>query len=143
MSSNCNNQASCVAAVLLLSLSLFMSACRGKTNEPTLSDGQATDTAITWTVVYQTDSTEWIVYVFKENVYASDDLTVPAPFRMPTHEEAQVLRHIQYGASNQRYLTDDGYTFGMPSASVSKAGSKTTYGLMGLYIRPTTIYVSF
>ena len=120
-----------------------MSACRGKTNEPTLSDEQATDTAIAGTVVYRTDTTEWMVYVFKAKVYASDDLTVPAPFRLPTHEEAQVLRHIQYGVSNQRYLTDDGYTFGMPSASISKAGSKTTYGLMGLYIRQTVITIEF
>ena len=131
-------------AALLLSLSLCMSACRGRTEEElNPSDKQSTNTAITGTVVYRTDSTEWMVYVFKTKVYASDDLTVPAPYRLPTHEEAQVLRHIKYGVSNQRYLTDDGYTFGMPSASVTKAGSKTIYGLIGIYIRPTTIYIEF
>jgi hypothetical protein len=40
-------------------------------------------------------------------------------------------------------VTSDGYTFGMPSASVSKAGSKTKYSVLGLYRRKTKVEVHF
>ena len=97
----------------------------------------------TGTVVYLTDTTEWLVYVFATGVLASDAYSVPEPYHIPTHEEAQTLRHIAYGVSGQRYLTDDGYTFGMPSASVTKAGTKTKYSVLGLFIRSTVIVVPF
>ena len=93
--------------------------------------------------VYWTDTTEWVVYVFATGVLASDDYSVPEPYHIPTHDEAQTLRHIAYGVSGQRYLTDDGYTFGMPSASVTKAGTKTKYSVLGLFIRSTVIVVPF
>lgn len=131
-------------AVLLLSLSLCMSACHGRTEEElNPSDLTNPTESKAGTVVYQTDSTEWIVYVFRSGVLASESYSVPEPYHIPTHEEASVLRHITYGASGRRYLTDDGYTFGMPSASVSKAGQKTKYSVLGLYIRATTIVVTF
>lgn len=131
-------------AVLLLSLSLCMSACRGRTEEElNPSDPAAPGGSNVTTVVYQTDSTEWIVSVFRTGVLASDSYSVPEPYHIPTHEEASVLRHIEYGDAGIRYLTDDGYTFGMPSASVSKAGQKTKYSVMGLYIRPTVIRIEF
>lgn len=95
------------------------------------------------TVVYVTDTTEWLVYVFATGVLASDAYSVPEPYHIPTHNEAQTLRHIAYGVSGQRYLTDDCYTFGMPSASVTKAGTKTKYSVLGLYIRPSVIVVPF
>ena len=95
------------------------------------------------TAVYWTDSTEWVVYVFARGVLVTDDYGVSEPYHIPTHNEAQVLRHISYGHSGQRYLTDDGYTFGMPSASVTKAGTKTKYSVLGLYIRPCIIVVPF
>lgn len=95
------------------------------------------------TVVYLTDTTEWVVYVFEKGVLVTDDYGVPEPYHIPTHDEAQVLRHVTYGPSGQRYLTDDGYTFGMPSASVTKAGTKTKYSVLGLYIRPSVIVVPF
>ena len=97
----------------------------------------------TGTVVYLTDTTEWLVYVFATGVLASDAYSVPEPYHIPTHNEAQTLRHITYGVSGQRYFTDDGYTFGMPSASVTKAGTKTKYSVLGLYIRPSVIVVPF
>lgn len=125
---------------LLLSLSACMLGCNGRTNDPI--DEHSVDITV-GTIVYHTDSTEWKVCIFRLGVHASDNMSVPAPYHIPTHEEAKLLRRISYGEKGQRYLTDDGYTFGMPSASVSKAGSKTTYGLMGLYIRPTTIYIEF
>jgi len=134
----------CVAAVLLLSLSMLLSACRGRTEEPDPSDPSGyPEQNYTGAVVYSTDSTAWVVYVFRSGVLASEEISVPEPYHIPTHEEASVLRHITYGASGQRYLTDDGYTFGMPSASVSKAGQKTKYSVMGLYIRPTVIRIEF
>lgn len=131
-------------AVLLLSLFLCMSACRGRTEEElNPSDPAVPGGSNVATVVYQTDSTEWIVSVFRTGVLASDSYSVPEPYHIPTHEEASVLRHIEYGDAGIRYLTDDGYTFGMPSASVSKAGQKTKYTVLGLYIRATTIVVTF
>jgi hypothetical protein len=95
------------------------------------------------TVVYLTDTTEWLAYVFETGVLVTDDYGVPEPYHIPTHDEAQVLRHVTYGPSGQRYLTDDGYTFGMPSASVTKAGTKTKYIVLGLFIRSTVIVVPF
>ena len=97
----------------------------------------------TGTVVYLTDTTEWLVYVFATGVLVSDAYSVQEPYHIPTHDEAQTLRHIVYGVSGQRYLTDDGYTFGMPSASVTKAGTKTKYSVLGLFIRSTVIVVPF
>ena len=97
----------------------------------------------TGTVVYLTDTTEWMAYVFETGVLVTDDYGVPEPYHIPTHDEAQVLRHVTYGPSGQRYLTDDGYTFGMPSASVTKAGTKTKYSVLGLHIRPSVIVVPF
>ena len=95
------------------------------------------------TAVYWTDTTEWVVYVFETGVLLSDVYSVPEPYHIPTHDEAQTLRLLTYGVSGQRYLTDDGYTFGMPSASVTKAGTKTKYSVLGLFIRSTVIVVPF
>lgn len=95
------------------------------------------------TAVYWTDTTEWVVYVFETGVLVTDDYSVPEPYHIPTHNEAQTLRLLTYGVSGQRYLTDDGYTFGMPSASVTKAGTKTKYSVLGLYVRPSVIVVPF
>lgn len=97
----------------------------------------------TGTVVYLTDTTEWVVYVFETGVLVSDVYSVPEPYHVPTHDEAQTLRLLTYGVSGQRYLTNDGYTFGMPSASVTKAGTKTKYSVLGLFIRSTVIVVPF
>lgn len=97
-------------------------------------------------IVYQTDSEEWQVQLFKEHLYYSEAaaITLPAPWRLPTREEAAVLRTLEFASpSGERFVTSDGYTFGMPSASVSKAGSKTKYSVLGLWRRRTTIDVSF
>lgn len=95
------------------------------------------------TAVFWTDTTEWILYVFATGVLVSDVYSVPEPYHVPTHDEAQTLRLLTYGVYGQRYLTDDGYTFGMPSASVTKAGTKTKYSVLGLFIRSTVIVVPF
>ena len=119
-----------------------MSACRP--NEPTqpnvLSDGGDPGT-----LVYATDSTEWRVKIFKEHLLYSEavSITLPAPWSIPTREEATILRTLTYGDGSERFITSDGYTFGMPSASVSKAGAKTKYSVLGLYIRRTVIVVEF
>lgn len=119
-----------------------MSACRGKTEEPQApSDTDAVGSEI---IIYQTDTTEWRVKIFKEHLLYSEALAVelPEPWLLPTREDAQILKTCIY-PHDERFITSDGYTFGMPSSSVSKAGTKTKYSVLGLYIRKTTIYVPF
>ena len=67
---------------------------------------------------------------------------MPGPWQFPTREDAQTLKTLTY-QNDERFVTSDGYTFGMPSASVSKAGSKTRYSVLGLWKRKTTIDVPF
>lgn len=144
MSIHCNHPASCVAAVLLLSLFLCMSACSGKTEE--VQDPSEPDAVGSEIIIYQTDSTEWRVKLFKEHLLYSEavETNLPAPWRLPVREEAQVLRNLEFTSpSGERFVTSDGYTFGMPSASVSKAGAKTKYSVLGLYIRQTVITIEF
>ena len=124
---------------LLLTLSLFIS-CRS--DEPTF--GSEINVGSNEMVVYETDSTEWHVrLVATGKLYAEAvQVSIPAPYRLPTKDDAQILKTLTY-PSSERFVTSDGYTFGMPSASVTKAGSKTKYSVIGLYIRPTTINVPF
>lgn len=142
MSIHCNHPASCVAAVLLLSLFLCMSACNGKTEE--VQDPSEPDAVGSEIIIYQTDSTEWRVKIFKEHILYSEvaSITLPAPWVLPTREDAAVLRLLEY-PHEERFVTCDGYTFGMPSASVSKAGAKTKYSVLGLHKRRTTIIIEW
>ena len=130
------------AALLLLSLSMCQSACSGRTEEPDPSDEHFADA--NETIVFETDSTEWRVKLFKEHLLYSQAVAVdiPAPYHIPTREEAQVLKTCSY-PHEERFITCDGYTFGMPSSSVSKAGQKTKYSVLGLYIRHTVITIEF
>ena len=95
-------------------------------------------------VVYETDSTEWHVRTIATGKLYADavQISMPAPYRLPTRDEAQILKTLTY-PSSERFVTCDGYTYGTPSASVTKAGAKTKYSVLGLYIRPTTINVPF
>ena len=95
-------------------------------------------------VIYETDSTEWHVCLLAKGLLYSEAVQVemPEPWQLPTRSDAQVLKTLEY-PSEERFVTSDGYTFGMPSASVSKAGSKTRYSVLGLWKRKTTIEVSF
>ena len=129
---------------LLLSLSLFMSACSGKKAEPQApSDSEQTAVSANDMVVFETDTTEWIVYTECANVTYGSGYSVKEPFHIPTRDEAKVLKDLTYGNGSQRFVTSDGYTFGMPSASVSKAGAKTKYSVLGLYIRRSAIIIEF
>ena len=94
--------------------------------------------------VYETDSTEWkVCLITTGKIYAEAvQVVVPAPYRLPTRDEAKILKTLTY-PSRERFITSDGYTFGMPSASVTKAGTKTKYSVLGLHIRSTTINVPF
>ena len=96
------------------------------------------------TCVLTTDTADWYVALFYEGLYYQDACTkaLPSPYRLPTKDEARVLRDLEY-PHRDRFVTSDGYTFGMPSASVSKAGSKTKYSVLGLWIRPTRIYIEW
>ena len=95
-------------------------------------------------MVYETDSTEWIVCLIATGKTYTEavQVSIPAQYILPTIDEAQILKTLTY-PSSERFVTSDGYTFGMPSASVTKAGAKTQYSVLGLYIRPTTIDVPF
>ena len=95
-------------------------------------------------VVCVTDSDEWRIALIAEGLYYADAVSepIPDPFRLPTKDEAKVLRSMTY-PHDERFVTSDGYTFGMPSASVSKAGSKTKYSVLGLWRRPTRYEIEF
>ena len=91
-------------------------------------------------IVYETDSTEWRVRIFAEHLIYSKavEVNLPSPWLLPTREDAHILRTLTY-PHDERFITSDGYTFGMPSSSVSKAGQKTKYSVLGLWKRKTVI----
>lgn len=125
-------------AILIILLLVGCSA-----NEPTQHAQQPQTTPPFGTAVYWTDSTEWRVNVFASGVLYGIGYSVDSPYHIPTKAEAYTLKTITYGPSGHRYVTCDGYTFGMPSASVTKAGSKTRYSVLGLWQRPTIIHIEF
>lgn len=133
-----------VIATCLVILSLV--ACN-PISEPVPQEQQQ-DTIVsvmpTGTVVLVTDSDEWHVQIIKEHLFYSEaaGITLSAPWAIPTRNEATILRTLDY-PSSERFICEGGYTFGMPSASVSKAGTKTRYSLLGLYRRPTVIHIGF
>ncbi len=137
--------------ILSLFISVLLNGCSKKEqNEPEQQNEtevpSVEDTIDTRAIVFSTDSDEWMVQLFKEHLLYSEAVAVklPAPWAIPTKEEATVLRTLEFASpSGERFITSDGYTFGMPSASVSKAGAKTKYSVLGLYIRKTTIDVPF
>lgn len=126
-----------ISSALLLILSLSTS-CRN--DEPISPSDHASNEAI----VCETDSDEWHVCLFAKGLLYSEAVQVkmPEPWQLPTRSDAQVLKKLEY-PSEERFVTSDGYTFGMPSASVSKAGSKTRYSVLGIWKRKTTIDVTF
>ena len=130
-----------ISFALLITLSLFISGCRHKDEPQNPSDHSADANKM---VIYETDSTEWHVCLLAKGLLYSEAVQVemPEPWQLPTRSDAQVLKTLEY-PSEERFVTSDGYTFGMPSASVSKAGSKTRYSVLGLWKRKTTIEVSF
>ena len=137
MSRRLNHSTSFVPA-LLLSLSLCMSACSGRTEE--VQDPSETLTGTGDAVVFVTDSNEWHVRLFAQHLLYSKavEVNLPSPWLLPTREDAAILKTCTY-LHDERFITSDGYTFGMPSASVSKAGQKTQYSVLGLWKRKTVI----
>lgn len=126
---------------IVLTLLLF-AAC--DTNSPT-EDEVIDIPAIDEALVLVTDSSEWHVALFHERLYYNEAVQqpIPSPYRLPTRDEAKVLHDLVFGSGQYRYITSDGYTFGMPSASVSKAGSKTHYSVLGLHIKYTQINIEW
>ena len=96
------------------------------------------------TIILTTDSSEWHIRIFATGLVYADAVQVamPEPWQLPTREEARVLKDLVF-PNEERFVTSDNYTFGMPSASVTKAGAKTKYSVLGLWIRKTTIDVPF
>ena len=125
--------------LILLALLIIISCRKDEPNATT--DHSAGADGV---VVYETDSTEWRVCVVATGLLYADALAVPipAPYRLPTKDEAQILKTLTY-PSSERFVTSDGFSFAMPSASVTKAGEKTKYSVLGLHIRKTTIDVPF
>lgn len=127
--------------ILLLSiLEITTSAC--DPIEPTVPQSHTDES--NEVIMIETDSTEWHVCLFATGLFYSEAIQVPLPepWELPTREDAQVLKTLEY-PSDERFVTSDGYTFGIPSASVTKAGSKTKYSVLGLWKRKTTIEVTF
>ena len=141
MSSRWSRHISFAQAALLLSLSLFTSACSGKTEEPAKPSEQ---TSTNEAIVFETDSNEWHVRLFAEHLLYSKavEVQLPSPWMLPTREDAAILKTCTY-PHDERFITSDGYTFGMPSSSVSKAGQKTQYSVLGLWKRQTVIVIDF
>lgn len=137
----CRKSASRISYVLLASMMSLFVSCRDGilTQRP----GDDTEAPLNGVVILYTDSNEWRVHIFETGVLYNSGYEVDSPFVLPTKADAQVLRHYSYAGSSQRFVTSDGYTFGMPSASVTKAGSKTRYSVLGLWKRSTTIDVEF
>ena len=148
MSSNSHHRLFCAQAVRLLSLSALLCMQFGcsPTNEPKQTTDEELIADANETIVYVTDTLEWVVQLFKEHLFYSEavETNLPAPWAIPTHEDAIMLRTLVFASpSGERFITSDGYTFGMPSASVSKAGAKTKYSVLGLHKRRTTIIIEW
>jgi hypothetical protein len=94
--------------------------------------------------VLESDSDEWQVCIVAEGFVYAEAVKTPmhAPWLLPTRDDAAVLKTLTF-EHGERFITSDGYTFGMPSASVSKAGAKTKYSVLGLHKRRTVIDVPF
>ena len=145
MSNRLRHIASFVPAALLWSLSMSLSACNGKIDSEVIEPQDTVPEFIWGAMVYRDDSTEWHVWVPIVGVYVYEDYMsyVDSTYHVPTHEEAKILKTITYGPSGQRYLTNDGYTFGMPSANITKAGTKTKYSVLALWRRRYIINQGF
>ena len=129
-----------ISFALLLILSLSTSCRKDEPISP--SDDRFAEA--NETIVYETDSTEWRVRLFAKGLLYSEavQVTIPDPWQLPTRDDAQVLKTLTY-PNDERFVTCDGYTFCMPSTSVTKAGQKTKYSVLGLWKRKTTIDVTF
>ena len=133
---------------LSLSLSALLSCSHKDENAPEEKIELIADSvsAATEQIVFETDSDEWHVRLFKEGVLYSElkQYVLPSPWRLPTQEEAKILRKQTYSTpAGERFFTDNGYTFQMPSASVTVAGSKKKYSIVGLWRRRTVFIVEF
>ena len=135
-----------ISSALLLTLLLsLLAACTPKQDEPEAQEqpeGQSVGS--NEMVVLTTDSAGWVVQLIKEHLTYAEAVQVvlPSPYHIPTREEAATLRGLTY-PHDERFITSDGYTFGMPSSSVTKAGQKTKYSVLGLDIRRNVIDVRF
>lgn len=129
-----------LAACVVILLALAACTPHNQPDEEHIGDA----TELPSEVVCVTDSDEWRIALIAEGLYYHEAVSepIPDPFRLPTKDEAKVLRSLTY-PHGERFVTSDGYTFGMPSASVSKAGSKTKYSVLGLWRRPTRYEIEF
>lgn len=94
--------------------------------------------------VLESDSDEWHVCIMAEGLFYTEAVKtqMPDPWLLPTRDDAAVLKTLSFEHC-ERFITSDGYTFGMPSTSVTKAGAKTKYSVLGLWKRRMVIDVPF
>ena len=132
------NRSECFVLLVVLCLLPFISGCQHTgvlSSEPD---------AIKDAIVYKTDSDEWHVTIIAKHLFYAEaiDIRISDPWIIPTREDASILHKLEY-PSEERFITSDGYTFAMPSASVSKAGQKTKYSVLGLWKRKIIYDIAF
>ena len=127
-------------STLAIAMCLLM-ACRS-INAPDMQDDHSVGS--NEMIVLDTDTAEWHLCLIASGLIYENAIAVniPAPWMLPTREDAKVLKDLTF-PNKERFVTSDGYTFGMPSASVTKAGAKTKYSVLGLWKRRTTIEIEF
>lgn len=127
-------------AVVIVVMCTLLSSCNPNGSNPP----DEPIVSINESLVLATDSANWYVALFADGLLYADamEVTIPSPYFLPTKQEAKILRDLNY-PHHERFVTSDGYTFGMPSASVSKAGSKTKYSVLGVRIKHNTIKIEF
>lgn len=133
------------SALLWCLLLSTLVACTPNSDEPEQQDQQEQQPEIFDAVtVLTTDTADWVVQLIKEHLTYAEAVQVvlPSPYHIPTREEAATLRGLTY-PHDERFITSDGYTFGMPSSSVTNAGQKTKYSVLGLDVRRNVIDVRF
>lgn len=129
------------ALLVSLCLLLSISGCEQKSVE---DDHFADVSKMIDVTVLESDSDEWHVCIVAEGLFYAEAVKtrMPDPWQLPTRDDAAVLKTLSF-EHGERFITSDGYTFGMPSASVSKAGAKTKYSVLGLWKRRIVIDVPF
>lgn len=149
---------------ILIGIMVLLTSCskndQNNPDDPTGGNNGSTTSGLNYTqgdsgdLVYEDEESEWYVHIFKSGLLYEDAVKVvlPDPWYIPMKTEAEILKQCYYPNPNQnkkhqeeRYVTSDGYTFKMHNGdgSVSKAGSSTTYSVLGLRKRIKVIDVPF
>lgn len=122
--------------------------CRVIYNEPENNSVEESSQKPETFLLYETEEDYWYAAIVKTGILISDTIQLVMPhigediFQLPTREQATILKNQIY-THKERFLTNDGYTFAMPSEKISKAGSKTKYTAMAIFVQPKTIDIQW